>query len=87
MAFIFVFYDYLSVSYNPYSFSLNQVIAHEWAHYRWGIFDEYPRPGASNFYAAYNGKYEATRCTTAVPGKILVTPLPLKICDGFLTEL
>ena len=39
------------------------------AHYRWGVYDEYPvDENAPQFYAAQNGIYEGTRCSLASPG-------------------
>ncbi|XP_072016163.1 calcium-activated chloride channel regulator 1-like isoform X2 [Amphiura filiformis] len=46
----------------------DRVLVHEWGHYRWGVFDEYPLPGMSHFYAASNGDIEAVRCVLAIPG-------------------
>ncbi|XP_072046417.1 calcium-activated chloride channel regulator 2-like [Amphiura filiformis] len=65
-----------------------KAIAHEWAHYRWGVFDEYSLPGAASFYASSNGHYMATRCTLAIPGQAVAT-LPGKSdveCDPLLGE-
>ena len=46
-----------------------QTLVHEWAHYRWGVYDEYPvDENAPQFYAAQNGIYEGTRCSLASPG-------------------
>ncbi|OCT85204.1 calcium-activated chloride channel regulator 1 [Xenopus laevis] len=43
-----------------------RVFVHEWAHLRWGVFDEYnlDKP----FYFAGNGKVEATRCSADITG-------------------
>ncbi|XP_071484879.1 calcium-activated chloride channel regulator 3A-1-like [Diadema antillarum] len=47
----------------------NKVIVHEWGHYRWGLFDEYPR--YAPFYRdAETGQIEATRCVLSIPGEI-----------------
>ncbi|KAJ8031581.1 Calcium-activated chloride channel regulator 4 [Holothuria leucospilota] len=56
--------------------SYEKVLAHEWAHYRWGVFDEYPRPLSDDphFYQASSGFIEGTRCTISITGteKILL---------------
>ncbi|ESO99114.1 hypothetical protein LOTGIDRAFT_238844 [Lottia gigantea] len=45
-----------------------KTLAHEWAHLRWGLFDEYPiDPQDSPFYR-YAGQWHPTRCTTEVEG-------------------
>ncbi|XP_064594338.1 calcium-activated chloride channel regulator 1-like [Liolophura sinensis] len=44
-----------------------KVIVHEWAHLRYGVFDEYP--DGHEFYAAENGEIEGTRCSTALRGQ------------------
>ncbi|KAE8610705.1 hypothetical protein XENTR_v10012211 [Xenopus tropicalis] len=43
-----------------------RVFVHEWAHLRWGVFDEYnyDKP----FYIAANGDVEATRCSADIKG-------------------
>ncbi|PIK62281.1 putative epithelial chloride channel protein-like, partial [Apostichopus japonicus] len=45
-------------------------LVHEWAHFRWGVFDEYPLQGDDHFYAAGNGEFEATKCVAAIPGQM-----------------
>ncbi|CAG2205202.1 CLCA3_4 [Mytilus edulis] len=53
--------------------NLATVLVHEWGHYRWGIFDEYPtsRDTYTNkiiqFYL-HNGRWEPVRCTTEIFG-------------------
>lgn len=40
------------------------VFTHEWGHYRWGIFDEYPtvrEKGQLVKFYQYDGKYEPVR--------------------------
>ncbi|XP_054837920.1 calcium-activated chloride channel regulator 1-like [Eublepharis macularius] len=44
-----------------------RVLVHEWAHLRWGVFDEYNNDAP--FYAAGQNKVEATRCSAKVTGK------------------
>ncbi|XP_075688312.1 calcium-activated chloride channel regulator 1-like [Rhinoderma darwinii] len=43
-----------------------KVFIHEWAHLRWGVFDEYN--SLSPFYIANSGKPEATRCPVNLNG-------------------
>ncbi|CAM4605088.1 calcium-activated chloride channel regulator 1-like [Caretta caretta] len=50
-----------------------KVFVHEWAHLRWGVFDEYNNDAP--FYVSINsGKasVEATRCSASVTGKYIV---------------
>nr|XP_056700527.1 calcium-activated chloride channel regulator 1-like [Euleptes europaea] len=44
-----------------------RVLVHEWAHLRWGVFDEYNNDAP--FYTAGQNKVEATRCSADVTGK------------------
>ncbi|KAF4021614.1 hypothetical protein G4228_013559 [Cervus hanglu yarkandensis] len=55
--------------------SRGRVFVHEWAHLRWGIFDEYnmDRP----FYIARKNTIEATRCSTHITGTVV-----FKKCQG-----
>ncbi|XP_019515460.1 PREDICTED: epithelial chloride channel protein-like [Hipposideros armiger] len=50
--------------------SRGRVFVHEWAHLRWGVFDEYneDRP----FYISSKNTVEATRCSTRITGKNMV---------------
>ncbi|XP_040263311.1 calcium-activated chloride channel regulator 1-like [Bufo bufo] len=43
-----------------------RVFVHEWAHLRWGVFDEYN--SLSPFYIANSGQIEATRCPIGLKG-------------------
>ncbi|KAL1771984.1 calcium-activated chloride channel regulator 4 [Sigmodon hispidus] len=43
-----------------------KVFVHEWAHLRWGVFDEYNED--QPFYKASSKKIEATRCTAGITG-------------------
>uniref|UniRef100_A0A673TM25 VWFA domain-containing protein n=1 Tax=Suricata suricatta TaxID=37032 RepID=A0A673TM25_SURSU len=56
--------------------SRGRVFVHEWAHLRWGIFDEYnvDRP----FYISRRNTIEATRCSTHITG----TNVVFKGCQG-----
>ncbi|XP_049627204.1 calcium-activated chloride channel regulator 4-like [Suncus etruscus] len=47
--------------------SSGRLLVHEWAHLRWGVFDEYNEH--EPFYAAANKKIEATRCSKDIKGK------------------
>nr|XP_010972959.2 calcium-activated chloride channel regulator 1 [Camelus dromedarius] len=53
-----------------------RVLVHEWAHLRWGVFDEYnvDRP----FYFSRRNTIEATRCSTRITGANVV----FKECQG-----
>ncbi|XP_006093988.1 calcium-activated chloride channel regulator 1-like [Myotis lucifugus] len=50
--------------------SPGRVFVHEWAHLRWGVFDEYnvDQP----FYISSKNTIEATRCSTQITGKNMV---------------
>ncbi|XP_075040146.1 calcium-activated chloride channel regulator 1-like [Mixophyes fleayi] len=50
-----------------------RVFVHEWAHLRWGVFDEYNLD--QPYYIAQNGKIEATRCSVDILGDN-------KVCKG-----
>ncbi|XP_052588195.1 LOW QUALITY PROTEIN: calcium-activated chloride channel regulator 3A-1-like [Peromyscus californicus insignis] len=52
-----------------------RVFVHEWAHLRWGVFDEYNRDRP--FYMSEKNTIEATRCSTHVSSRIMV-----KECQG-----
>uniref|UniRef100_A0A8D1W7E8 Calcium-activated chloride channel regulator 1 n=1 Tax=Sus scrofa TaxID=9823 RepID=A0A8D1W7E8_PIG len=43
-----------------------KALVHEWAHLRWGVFDEYNND--EPFYRAKSKKIEATRCSTGITG-------------------
>ncbi|XP_028643986.1 calcium-activated chloride channel regulator 4A [Grammomys surdaster] len=43
-----------------------KLLVHEWAHLRWGVFDEYNED--QPFYSASSKKIEATRCSTSITG-------------------
>ncbi|CAD7683100.1 unnamed protein product [Nyctereutes procyonoides] len=44
----------------------DRLFVHEWAHLRWGVFDEYNEDAP--FYSAKSKKIEATRCSTGITG-------------------
>ncbi|XP_063797573.1 calcium-activated chloride channel regulator 4 [Pseudophryne corroboree] len=52
-----------------------RLFVHEWAHLRWGVFDEYSLD--KPYYIASNLKVEATRCSVDIFGKNTV-----QICKG-----
>ncbi|XP_028368910.1 calcium-activated chloride channel regulator 4-like [Phyllostomus discolor] len=43
-----------------------RLFVHEWAHLRWGVFDEYNEK--KPYYSASSKKIEATRCSTGITG-------------------
>ncbi|XP_073935675.1 calcium-activated chloride channel regulator 4-like [Castor canadensis] len=43
-----------------------RLLVHEWAHLRWGVFDEYNED--QPFYSTKSKKIEATRCSTGISG-------------------
>uniref|UniRef100_H2ZKL7 Calcium-activated chloride channel N-terminal domain-containing protein n=1 Tax=Ciona savignyi TaxID=51511 RepID=H2ZKL7_CIOSA len=46
-----------------------KTIVHEWAHLRWGVYDESATEGYDEFYYDTNGKLEATRCPVSLNGE------------------
>ncbi|XP_042318342.1 calcium-activated chloride channel regulator 1-like [Sceloporus undulatus] len=50
--------------------SRGRVFVHEWAHLRWGVFDEYNNDVP--FYPAGKNEAEATRCSSDFTGKYIV---------------
>ncbi|XP_053101851.1 calcium-activated chloride channel regulator 1-like [Hemicordylus capensis] len=60
--------------------SRGRVFVHEWAHLRWGVFDEYNNDAP--FYATGINKAEATRCSADVKGKYIFQPSkgPIRAC-------
>ncbi|KAM8789741.1 calcium-activated chloride channel regulator 1-like [Rhynchonycteris naso] len=56
--------------------SRGRVFVHEWAHLRWGVFDEYNMD--QPFYISSKKTIEATRCSTHMTGRNLV----FKQCQG-----
>ena len=47
------------------------MLVHQWAKYRWGIYDEHPT-SPSQLYSFYsNGRFEATRCTSRIRGDVV----------------
>ncbi|XP_060058353.1 calcium-activated chloride channel regulator 1-like [Erinaceus europaeus] len=55
-----------------------RVLVHEWAHLRWGVFDEYneDRP----FYFSRKETIEATRCSSNITGTVIVSKCQEGIC-------
>ncbi|XP_036112097.1 calcium-activated chloride channel regulator 1 [Molossus molossus] len=51
-----------------------RIFVHEWAHLRWGVFNEYNKD--QKFYLS-NGRNEAVRCSAAITGRNVV-----KKCQG-----
>ncbi|XP_002731079.1 calcium-activated chloride channel regulator 1-like [Saccoglossus kowalevskii] len=58
-----------------------KVIVHEWAHLRWGVYDEYPEEEYDHFYYDENGNVQPTRCSEAVTGKSLDISDNYKECN------
>ncbi|ELT94441.1 hypothetical protein CAPTEDRAFT_194881 [Capitella teleta] len=68
-----------------------KVLVHEWGHYRFGLFDEYPLKDNQQFYISSDGFIEATRCSLEIDGELynsetgnsgceIVDGLPEKAC-------
>uniref|UniRef100_A0A670YA91 Chloride channel accessory 1 n=1 Tax=Pseudonaja textilis TaxID=8673 RepID=A0A670YA91_PSETE len=54
--------------------SRGRVFVHEWAHLRWGVFDEYNYDAP--FYVTKEKKVEATRCSASVTGIYIFPTAP-----------
>ncbi|XP_075038536.1 calcium-activated chloride channel regulator 1-like [Mixophyes fleayi] len=55
--------------------SPGRIFVHEWAHFRWGVFDEYNT--ISPYYLSGDHKIEATRCSANVKGTNVIQE-----CEG-----
>ncbi|XP_004679593.1 PREDICTED: calcium-activated chloride channel regulator 4 [Condylura cristata] len=55
-----------------------KLLVHEWAHLRWGVFDEYNKE--EPYYAAKSRKIEATRCSIGITGVNRVFKCQEDIC-------
>ncbi|XP_074656971.1 calcium-activated chloride channel regulator 4-like [Tubulanus polymorphus] len=54
-----------------------KVLVHEWAHLRWGLFDEYgDEPNYEFYFSNLRETQEATRCTSQIKGEIIKCLLP-----------
>ncbi|ELT92468.1 hypothetical protein CAPTEDRAFT_210217 [Capitella teleta] len=49
-----------------------KVLVHEWGHYRFGLYDEYPLSDKERFYRSSSGSIEATRCSLEIDGRLLI---------------
>jgi calcium-activated chloride channel regulator 4 len=64
---------------------LRNVLVHEWAHLRYGVFDENPtKPDESNFYFNTNNEIDAIRCSTNIKGKLRDPFMPNGTCTSYL---
>jgi calcium-activated chloride channel regulator 4 len=64
--------------YGPY----DKLLVHEWAHLRYGVYDEYPvGENAPHFYAAAGGKVEGTRCSKSLPGSMYNSETGTHTCN------
>lgn len=65
----------------------DNVLVHEWAHFRYGVFDEYPHKTKENnqeFYINSNGEIEATRCSSSLKGHIRNISDANGKCNGYM---
>ena len=64
-----------------------KVLVHEWSHFRYGVFDEYPHKTVENnqeFYINDKGEIEATRCNLNLRGHIRNTTNKSGKCEKFM---
>ena len=62
-----------------------KVLVHEWAHFRYGVFDEYPHKTLENnaeFYINSRGEVEATRCSINLSGHVKNLTDKSRKCNG-----
>ncbi|KAG8132609.1 putative Calcium-activated chloride channel regulator 1 protein [Naja naja] len=64
--------------------SRGRVFVHEWAHLRWGVFDEYNYDAP--FYVTKEKKVEATRCSASVTGIYIFPTAPGEHRDCIFLE-
>nr|XP_021328578.1 epithelial chloride channel protein-like isoform X2 [Danio rerio] len=61
--------------------SRGKVLVHEWAHLRWGVYDEYSEK--TPFYRSASGKIEVTRCSKSIKGLLRdVSTEPFQLCHN-----
>ena len=53
-------------------FALAKTLVHEWAHLRYGLFNEYATEGYKHFYHTQHREVEPVRCSRRVQGKSVV---------------
>ncbi|ELU13323.1 hypothetical protein CAPTEDRAFT_190420, partial [Capitella teleta] len=58
-----------------------KVLVHEWGHYRFGLYDEYPLKDNQQFYISSDGFIEATRCSLEIDGDWYNSETGNKGCD------
>ncbi|XP_077134288.1 calcium-activated chloride channel regulator 1-like isoform X2 [Ranitomeya variabilis] len=59
--------------------SPGRTFVHEWAHLRWGVFDEYSTE--SPYYISKELKVEATRCSANVKGRNIIQECDEDVCS------
>ncbi|KAK3102559.1 hypothetical protein FSP39_012186 [Pinctada imbricata] len=74
--------QYISIPYQtvlnvPYLPTIEKAIVHEWAHFRWGIFDEYPETEmltteSSPIAYTAGGSFKPNTCSTDIKGEFLL---------------
>lgn len=72
-------------TFGPYS----NVLVHEWAHFRYGVFDEHPHKTSENnqeFYINERGEVEATRCAATLTGHVRNASDPRGQCRQFMSN-
>jgi hypothetical protein len=68
--------------YGPYA----NVLIHQWAQFRYGVFNEYPHKIIENneeFYINSKGQIEATRCAMNITGSLKDPTVPNEKCEKF----
>ncbi|ELU09903.1 hypothetical protein CAPTEDRAFT_200668, partial [Capitella teleta] len=58
-----------------------KVLVHEWGHYRFGLYDEYPLSDKDRFYISSYGFIEATRCSLEIDGELYNSETGNKGCE------
>lgn len=67
--------------------SVERILVHEWARFRWGVFNEYPDAGEPGFYfSTITGHVEPIRCALSINGVLFNTSTTRSYCSGNVTN-
>jgi hypothetical protein len=73
-----------TISYGPQA----QVLVHQWAKFKYGVFDEYPSKtfdgNNEEFYINSKGEIEATRCNEKLTGQLRNPLIESGVCNKFM---
>lgn len=67
--------------------SVEKILVHEWARFRWGVFNEYPDAGEPGFYfSTITGHVEPIRCALSINGLLFNTSTARSYCAADVTD-